>query len=863
MRILTYFSTLAVSLLTLWFPVPCTAQIAVPLTTSLPLEVRSPYLNYWTSPSNTSGNTTTSSELFAKALSGRTALLRIDGVTHLIFGQLALANRPNVTGSFITPTRTTYTLHVGTVEVSVTFFSPIEPYDRVRQSIPLTYISFELNVTDGKTHNIEIYAHVQSGSFLATDSVQNVTWSTSSTLRSVFETVQLQNQQSLTENVHGQAEWGQIYFATARSNAVTFGVGSVDSLISTFSNRGTLHNVPVVGSEEQGLSNTTTAFAFSRNLSAVTHNASAVFAFGFVQDPAVQSIDPNGQSQNRVPFFRIKYSYISDLIDDFIGDYTAASLRSLRLDAKVFNDTAGYPHDYYPTLLSLVTRSVFASTVLTVGETSEGVLNSTDAMMFMKDIGGASATNRVNPVEVLYAAFPMFLYFDSSLGGLLLEPLLRYQAWPDVNPQYTARDAGTSYPNTSIPNETHDQGIEQTANMLLMIYAHARISGDVTLIQTHISRMKNWTEFLIGSTLYTMQQETADLLSISNQTNLAIKGIIAIKAMSVMSEAAGQSEAYSAIADAYYAQWKSHALGSDNHLLVQYGDESSWSLGENMFADLWLQTGLISQDIFAAHVNFLKTVNTTTVSHIFTVAETGIPLDSLRINNVTYSSNMFTAGFSDTELRRIIMSGMMGHSLDEDLAVVNNTLITWSQSPNLGTAYAPLILNVPLLNIMHNMSTAQHGLSTSRKLGIAFGSIIAVGFFIGLLVLLYLIFQHRLRTRTCTRSWKRHLNLRKLYMDRGGRCHRKRNNSNNNVLHTDGAGPCPVTGTSEDDDSLSGGGAGGDTLTDPDPDPFGVFAVDFTIPPLETSKSTSTATSKSMGVRRENGWRNFEDYAYL
>jgi hypothetical protein len=68
MRILTYLSTLAVSLLTLWFPVPCAAQIAVPLTTSLPLEVRSPYLNYWTSPSNTSGNATTSAEFFEKAV---------------------------------------------------------------------------------------------------------------------------------------------------------------------------------------------------------------------------------------------------------------------------------------------------------------------------------------------------------------------------------------------------------------------------------------------------------------------------------------------------------------------------------------------------------------------------------------------------------------------------------------------------------------------------------------------------------------------------------------------------------------------------------------------------------------------------
>lgn len=38
-----------------------------------------------------------------------------------------------------------------------------------------------------------------------------------------------------------------------QSNAVTFGVGPADSLISNFSNRGSLYNVPVAGSEE-GLS---------------------------------------------------------------------------------------------------------------------------------------------------------------------------------------------------------------------------------------------------------------------------------------------------------------------------------------------------------------------------------------------------------------------------------------------------------------------------------------------------------------------------------------------------------------------------------------------------------------------------------
>ena len=183
------------------------------------------------------------------------------------------------------------------------------------------------------------------------------------------------------------------------------------------------------------------------------------------------------------------------------------------------------------------------------------------------------------------------------------------------------------------------------------------------------------------------------------------------------------------VADEYYAQWKSQALAQDNHLLVQYGNESSWSLGENMFADRWLQTGLIDQEvrvylfvdqqnkdpemslqIFTAHVNFLKTVNTS-APKAFNTSEIGIPLDSLRTSNVTYSSNMFAAGFGDTELQTIILSGMESHPLAEGLVVANNTLTTWStrsvwlvlslrshhlivliRSPNLGSAYAPLVL---------------------------------------------------------------------------------------------------------------------------------------------------------------------------
>jgi hypothetical protein len=51
--------------------------------------------------------------------------------------------------------------------------------------------------------------------------------------------------------------------------------------------------------------------------------------------------------------------------------------------------------------------------------------------------------SRVNAVETLYSAFPMFMYIDPKLGGLLLEPLFRLQATPNYTIPYAAPDLGT------------------------------------------------------------------------------------------------------------------------------------------------------------------------------------------------------------------------------------------------------------------------------------------------------------------------------------------------------------------------------------------------------------------------------------
>ena len=63
-------------------------------------------------------------------------------------------------------------------------------------------------------------------------------------------------------------------------------------------------------------------------------------------------------------------------------------------------------------------------------------------------------------MEHIYAAFPMFLYLNASLGGALLEPLLESQA-SLTNQSFAAADIGNAYPNTTSSEATSSQGVER------------------------------------------------------------------------------------------------------------------------------------------------------------------------------------------------------------------------------------------------------------------------------------------------------------------------------------------------------------------------------------------------------------------
>ncbi|KAH9021366.1 hypothetical protein EDB84DRAFT_1402960 [Lactarius hengduanensis] len=681
----------------------------------IPLAVRSPYLSCWAHiPSQLETfpfvNVPTTSDLTHTL--GWTVLLRVDGTIYTLIGDyrgldgpvLALNYTMNVTDTIITPTQTLVAARAGPIQVNFTFLNPIEPGDWVKQSIPFSYLALSAKSLDGVAHAVQAYSEVSRGWNSGGDS--QTFWSTTSINNVIYHTISLLNPAVFTE-ISGMAEWGSFYFAMGSASNVTFSIAQYTVSRGLFALKGSLDNRTEVDYHLNSNESELIGFAISRDLGNIQATQDpVVWTVGLTTDPVINYTDiSEAAPRQRSLFYKTQYSDDTSLIVDFLGDFANASSRAQKLDQKILQAAAPVS-DLLGDLVSLAAAQVYGSTHLTVGTDANGNYNESDVMMFMKNIGGLTKANRVNAVETLYSAFPAFMYIDPTLGRLLLEPLFQLQASPNYTIPYAAADLGSSYPDVTISNSDHNQGVEQSGNMLIMTYAHARATGDGSLISRYYSLLTSWADYLSNSTLVIHDQSSADGLTTTNQTNLAIKGIIAIKAMSKMSSVVKQTtdaDKYSTTAARLYSQWKSSALASDQHLFATYGEVGSWTLGYNLFADAWLDTGVVESSVSNGQSSFIDNVTLTSSFSKF-----GMPVDGLKTDTsvVISSWNLFVAAMTlNPDLRtnlisrvhnRASLSNVNESTLADVFPLVydgtHGITILGVASPAQGAMYAPLAL---------------------------------------------------------------------------------------------------------------------------------------------------------------------------
>ncbi|KAI0645914.1 hypothetical protein C8Q79DRAFT_1053364 [Trametes meyenii] len=594
----------------------------------------------------------------------------------------------------------------------------------------------------------KLYSDI-SAEWLSGDRSSQVRWGSHNTTRgNTYHEIYLQSPVPGAE-IEFQAQDGKAYYAMAARPNQTWQIDHDDTVRNQFMSQGRLTNTS--STNFATISPTYSVYAISVDLGQIQSTSNPVtWAIGYVRDPTISFAASDGSMQELGPYFTTEYARdVGLMIDAVVTSFGNVYSRAVVFDQSIVGN-ASLVSPHYADLVSLVTRQTFSALDITVPSGTMGQPAPSDVRIFMKDIGSSDSTERVTPVERLYAALPAFVYVNASMLGPLLKPLLDAQA-NSKGLQYAARDLGKAYPfgRAAYPNataatvtDTHNYGVErnssESGNMLILLYAHAKFSGDGTLIYRHYNLAKRWSKYLINQAGAPADQESADGESTSNMTNLAIKGIIGVAAMAEISRALGQES------DAQ--QFDSHAFYTDQkRLLGVYGDTQSWALLYNIYADRLLGTSIVSDTLLQQRLS----------STTATTSQFGIAIDNTIQQASTAWTLLTAATVTDNAVRDRLIEGVWNRAnlstalgaFPDNYQLTSGATVDGEAGPAAGAMFSLLALNVSSKPIVIPPSTSDVAVSGQSDAGVIAGGVIGGVFLFLVIVSAFFLLRKRRRDR--------------------------------------------------------------------------------------------------------------------
>ncbi|KLO09797.1 DUF1793-domain-containing protein [Schizopora paradoxa] len=637
----------------------------------------------------------------------------VDGQSYRLLGQ-GPGKASTQVSIQITPTQTTVLHQAGPLEITLNFLSPITATDLTKQSLPFAYVTLTASSMDGATHSLQVYYDISAEWAIGDNSLFADT--TVQPAQDDFVILQVLQQTVVPFAViNDRAQDSSAILATANGVGVLFGVGSDVQKRGMNATTPALANT--VESEEvssHAIGNPWDFWGVTIDLGNITDMTTPlVSAVGAIRDPSIQLIQLSGNVENQSPYYQMNFSTPLDIVSFFLNDFNNSMDIAKQLDNQIINDSANISQSYAD-LLSLVARQAMSAIEITVSRNPDGNFNSSDTMAFMMDMGSVGA-GYVNAVDVLYAAFPMYLYLNPDLGGHLLRPLLVAQDNPQYSQPYAARGLGTNFPNATTVDVTHNLGIEESGNMIIMLLAHLQATGDGSLVKQHYSLIRRWADYLVQFSMNPGFQQTSpsDGISAVNQTNLALKGIIGLGAMAKISSFMGMdndASVYNNTAKSSIDLWQNFSISENKTYLTTSASGSSAGLIYNLYADKLLQLDLVPQpmQVYDLQTSYYKSQ--------IGFSKVGIPNDSQNPTIARADWMMFAAAASgDNDLMNSIISMVHSYAFTPSANVPITPIFDPTSgtssgeginSPSMGAMFSILALNKPLKLKVDGMSAA-------------------------------------------------------------------------------------------------------------------------------------------------------------
>jgi hypothetical protein len=535
-------------------------------------------------------------------------VVRVDGVAfRFLGGPEFLAQAAEQLSLTVGATQTSAVFRCGSVELSVTFTSPLLVDDLDLLSRPVTYLTLSARALDAGQHDIVAYLDM-TGEWAVNLPHERVFWRLDHRHGLRVASFRSEHQRILAEaGDHRRIEWGSAFLAVSEAAGEAI-IGDIDQCRDVFAREGRL--------SAQGLKPAPRK---------VDYNSDAVAAVmlplrcgGISQDVLIGyddewSVELMGQRLR--PWWRRHETStsLSTQLDAALGTPLAMLSDAMREAPEVQSRCAAFDQSLakraealggpsYADLLSLTWRHAIAAHKLVAGPDGTPLFLSKENFS-----NGCIAT-----VDVTYPSAPLFLVFNPDLLKAMLDPVIAYCASPAWPHPFPAHDLGTyplangqtyrDFASKRGPDENiveTQMPVEEAGNMLILVAALARADGHADYAAPHWPLLRQWAEYLVAAGFDPGEQLCTDDFSgvLGHNVNLSAKAIMGIAGFAQVAALLGHTAdavRYRATAEAFAADWLERARDGGGTRLA-FDQPGGWSMKYNLIWDRLLGLGLFSE----------------------------------------------------------------------------------------------------------------------------------------------------------------------------------------------------------------------------------------------------------------------------
>jgi Domain of unknown function (DUF4965)/Domain of unknown function (DUF1793)/Domain of unknown function (DUF5127)/Domain of unknown function (DUF4964) len=596
-----------------------------------PLIAHDPYFSVWSTGDHLTDAETTHWTGSGQSISG---VARIDGAAYRFMGRLP-GRRPDPipameqTASSITPTHTRYEFRQGGVTVELTFFTPAMTSDIDVLSRPVTYLSWSVQATDGKSHPVSLLLDVDPV-IAVNDRTQEVLTFRNQTSRLNVLSAGSRDQSLLNRSGDNlRIDWGYFRLAVPKDQDATTVV--TPNPKAEFAATGKLAASDSMDMPEApGRTSPHLAALFdlgSVGAQPVKRHLLVAYTEGF----AIQYLE-----RNLRPYWQRRDMAVEALLDLAEQQYSDLDAKGVAFDKELTDDLTRAGGEHYAAISILAFRQTLAAHKIAAD------LDGTP-MMFPKE---NTSNGCISTVDVIYPSAPFFLFLNPKLLEAQLVPVLQYSTLYRWQFPFAPHDLGT-YPlaNGQVygggeKTEENQMPVEESGNMLILMDALARAEGNAALAEKYWPQLTKWAQYLKDKGVDPENQLTTDDFAghVAHNANLSIKAIDALAAYADLAHLLKQEAVatdYSSTAKSMAAKWVSMAADGD-HYRFGFDAPNTWSQKYNLVWDKILGFNLFPKKVREAEMAYYLTKLNTY----------GLPLD-YRADYTKLDWSVWTATLAD------------------------------------------------------------------------------------------------------------------------------------------------------------------------------------------------------------------------